>query len=730
MPRSAASTWRAPYSAAACAKSSPCGVATCSLEVRALARDRQEVEDPAAVVVDEHDRERRAPSRCADSSAAEVVGERDVADVQDDRAVAGRGGAERGRDRAVDPVRAAVGEDPRRRRRARRRTSRGRGSASRRRRTASPRRGSASTSSAATRGSLSSSPSVAAIAPAAARSAPRQRSSHAGSPASRCSGVSAASVARGLAAMRAPTTPAGSCHAPSASSATCSASSSPASHARSGFEVGRSPIAQHELGRAARRRAARRAAARRSGRSRPVRGARPTAGRRAAGSARRRRTRRRASPSAGSRSSRPATITARGAGASGTRRQLAPAPATTGCGDPRPAAGAAAGARVLGRQRRVEHERLAQREVEVHRARAGRRARSSTARHASARIQRTRSGVASCVPTSTNHLAAVAVELDLVDRLAGADVAQLGRAVGGQHEQRHARLRAPRSRPARSSAAAVPDVQATATGRPVCFASPSAKKPATRSSTCDHARRPRRARERQHERRRARAGRGAGVGHAAARELLAEGAQQQVGVAWRRSWKMRGMAPETIVLLHGFTQTGRSWEPTIAALGERYRALAPDIRGHGSAADARPVVVRRRARRRAGARAGALRARAATRWAGGSRCRSRSRRAASASSRLVLSAPRPGSPIPAERRARRAADEALADRIEGEGIEAFAREWAALPLFAGQPAAVARRRARRRACAVARRPRRRAARPRHRRDGAAVGAAAASWRSR
>ena len=33
-----------------------------------------------------------------------------------------------------------------------------------------------------------------------------------------------------------------------------------------------------------------------------------------------------------------------------------------------------------------------------------------------------------------------AVDAELVDRLAGADVAQLGRAVGGQHDQRHARL--------------------------------------------------------------------------------------------------------------------------------------------------------------------------------------------------------------------------------------------------------------------------------------------------
>jgi 2-succinyl-6-hydroxy-2,4-cyclohexadiene-1-carboxylate synthase len=42
-----------------------------------------------------------------------------------------------------------------------------------------------------------------------------------------------------------------------------------------------------------------------------------------------------------------------------------------------------------------------------------------------------------------------------------------------------------------------------------------------------------------------------------------------------------------------------------------------------------------------------------------------------------------------ERRARRAADEALADRIEREGIEAFASAWAALPLWAGQPPEVA-----------------------------------------
>src|SRR6059036_1626999 len=40
----------------------------------------------------------------------------------------------------------------------------------------------------------------------------------------------------------------------------------------------------------------------------------------------------------------------------------------------------------------------------------------------------------------------------------------------------------------------------------------------------------------------------------------------------------------TVVLLHGFTQTRRSWRRTVQALGGRYRALVPDLPGHGEAA--------------------------------------------------------------------------------------------------------------------------------------------------
>ncbi|MFL5816012.1 MAG: 2-succinyl-6-hydroxy-2,4-cyclohexadiene-1-carboxylate synthase [Conexibacter sp.] len=147
------------------------------------------------------------------------------------------------------------------------------------------------------------------------------------------------------------------------------------------------------------------------------------------------------------------------------------------------------------------------------------------------------------------------------------------------------------------------------------------------------------------------------------------------------------MAPETIVLLHGFTQTGRSWGPTIAALGERYRALAPDIRGHGSASDARPVDF-------ASVQADVL-ALAPERFTlagysmGGRIALSLALAAPDRVARLVLVGASPGIADAEERRTRRAADEALADRIEEEGIEAFASHWSALPLFAGQPPAVA-----------------------------------------
>jgi 2-succinyl-6-hydroxy-2,4-cyclohexadiene-1-carboxylate synthase len=154
-----------------------------------------------------------------------------------------------------------------------------------------------------------------------------------------------------------------------------------------------------------------------------------------------------------------------------------------------------------------------------------------------------------------------------------------------------------------------------------------------------------------------------------------------------------------LVLLHGFTQTRQSWRLTAAELRDRYRVLAPDLPGHGAAA-ARPASF---AACTAYLRALAVDPPDATATAGaapsafvlcgysmGGRIALHAALALGERvERLVLVGASPGLADPEEREARRAADEALAARIEAIGVEAFAREWGAQPLFAGQPERVA-----------------------------------------
>jgi 2-succinyl-6-hydroxy-2,4-cyclohexadiene-1-carboxylate synthase len=144
---------------------------------------------------------------------------------------------------------------------------------------------------------------------------------------------------------------------------------------------------------------------------------------------------------------------------------------------------------------------------------------------------------------------------------------------------------------------------------------------------------------------------------------------------------------ESLVLLHGFTHTGASWDRVQGSLAERYRALAPDIRGHGVASDVRPVSLEAVIDDVAGlpvdrftlvgySMGGRIALHVAL--ALGERVR-----------RLVLIGASPGLADPAEREARRAADERLASEVERSTIERFARRWAdATPVLASQPASV------------------------------------------
>jgi 2-succinyl-6-hydroxy-2,4-cyclohexadiene-1-carboxylate synthase len=143
----------------------------------------------------------------------------------------------------------------------------------------------------------------------------------------------------------------------------------------------------------------------------------------------------------------------------------------------------------------------------------------------------------------------------------------------------------------------------------------------------------------------------------------------------------------TLICLHGFTHTGASWEPVVRSLHRRYRVLAPDIRGHGSAWPRHPVNLDAVLADLAGllsapftlcgySMGGRLALHAAL--ALGERI-----------TRLVLIGASPGLDDPTEREARRAADQALAARLESSTIEEFAAEWARTPVLAGLPEPVA-----------------------------------------
>ena len=142
--------------------------------------------------------------------------------------------------------------------------------------------------------------------------------------------------------------------------------------------------------------------------------------------------------------------------------------------------------------------------------------------------------------------------------------------------------------------------------------------------------------------------------------------------------------PETVVLLHGFAGTGRMWDPVVARLdGERYRPLAPDLRGHGTAAARRPVSLDAIADDVLGLVAHPF---TLCGYSMGGRIALHTALVApDRIDRLVLVATTAGIEDPSERAQRRAADDALAASTERGSIEAFADRWTAQPLFAGTP---------------------------------------------
>lgn len=134
-----------------------------------------------------------------------------------------------------------------------------------------------------------------------------------------------------------------------------------------------------------------------------------------------------------------------------------------------------------------------------------------------------------------------------------------------------------------------------------------------------------------------------------------------------------------LTFIHGFTQTGRSWNPIVDDLARDHECLSLDAPGHGGSPDGARSLEQCGADVVESSPGGVL-----IGYSMGARM------ALHAVldqphhfSGLVLVSGTPGIEDDAERHQRRIADDALADRIETIGVESFVDEWLTNPLFAG-----------------------------------------------
>ena len=153
----------------------------------------------------------------------------------------------------------------------------------------------------------------------------------------------------------------------------------------------------------------------------------------------------------------------------------------------------------------------------------------------------------------------------------------------------------------------------------------------------------------------------------------------------RLSYFVEGEGPP-VTLLHGFTQSGRSWREVISKMPAGWKWIVPDLRGHGET----------QTRQGSPCSMDACMEDLLALWddlgverthlAGYSMGGRLALHVAARRPDRVLSLLTIGAHAGLEedaREGRRRGDEGLAERIEKEGIEAFVDYWGALPLFTG-----------------------------------------------
>src|SRR5215472_427288 len=218
-----------------------------------------------------------------------------------------------------------------------------------------------------------------------------------------------------------------------------------------------------------------------------------------------------------------------------------------------------------------------------------------------------------------------------------------------------------------SSAAAVPEVQRTATGRPADLAMPSAKNDAERSSRCIQTRTPgclAKAMARGAERE-------PGAMHTASRPQRASSSTNVAANAWV-GWPS---AMELVTCVHGFSQHGESWAEVRALVPGGRRWLTPDLRATAlPEAEAELLELWERE--------GVERTHLVGYSQGGRVALSAAARHPRRIATLTTIGAHAGFDDD-DRERRRREDLALADRIEREGIDRFVNHWSAIPIFAG-----------------------------------------------
>ncbi|MDZ4767629.1 MAG: 2-succinyl-6-hydroxy-2,4-cyclohexadiene-1-carboxylate synthase [Chloroflexota bacterium] len=142
---------------------------------------------------------------------------------------------------------------------------------------------------------------------------------------------------------------------------------------------------------------------------------------------------------------------------------------------------------------------------------------------------------------------------------------------------------------------------------------------------------------------------------------------------------------EPLALLHGFTGSGTSWSAHLPWLSGHFQVVTVDLLGHGAtgkpddparyamprAADDLHAILRACGAESSHLLGYSMGGRLALYYALSHPLRS-----------LILESASPGLADAAARAARQLADDALAERIACDGIEAFVDEWERLPLFA------------------------------------------------